>query len=85
MGDDPQPSPKPQSTQDPNKDTSAAQPMQVAPDNSGVQTGGLKYTENEDGTRDYPDQKPVKTIDDPTPTPEVQAPAAANPEAPSGQ
>lgn len=35
------------------------------PSQEGVKVGGLVYTENEDGTRNYPDQKPVKTIDEP--------------------
>lgn len=39
----------------------------------GVKTGGLPYTQLEDDYRRYPEQKPVETVDDPTPTPETPA------------
>jgi hypothetical protein len=31
----------------------------------GVQVGGLEYTENEDGTRNYPAQGPVDVVEEP--------------------
>lgn len=88
MANDPKPSPQPDPSADPNtdqsldqaKDSSPAAQETVAPDNSGVQVGGLKYTENADGTRTYPDQKPVETVDDPTPLPET--PTETSPDAP---
>lgn len=40
-------------------------------DVEGVKVGGLEYTENPDGTRHYPEQEPVETTGDPTPTPRV--------------
>lgn len=75
-----------QTTSEATKVTSAAQPQQVSPGQEGVQVGGLDYTENEDGTRDYPQQEPVKTTDNPTPQPEqvdAEAPQATN--QPAGQ
>lgn len=63
---------------DQQKDSSPAAPTQVAPGDDGVQVGGLKYTTNVDGTRNYPDQKPVKTQDDPTPQPETKSETSAD-------
>jgi hypothetical protein len=40
-------------------------------DVEGVKVGGLEYTENPDGTRHYPEQEPVETTGDPTPTPQI--------------
>lgn len=55
MGEHSAEAPKPQVQG--GKDVSAAQPTQVAP--------GGEYTENADGTRNYPNQKPVQTTDEP--------------------
>lgn len=76
------------------KDASPAQPEALVPgadsgvqsessdndsEQEGVQTGGLSYVPNLDGTRNYRGQELVETEDDPTPTPAEDPNAPVDP------